>query len=86
MTLAASPLSDERTRVFSFIFRNYDLEGSDESYQEGSNSIYAQDKPIVESQRPRELPVGLQDELHLRVPDAAAMAYRRLMRDVATAI
>jgi hypothetical protein len=38
-----------------------------------------QDRPVVESQRPHEIPADLREELHLKVPDANAVAYRRLL-------
>ena len=41
--------------------------------------MLTQDKAIVESQRPEEIPLDLREELHLKVPDAAAMSYRRLL-------
>ena len=44
--------------------------------------ISDQDKPIVENQRPEELPLDLTEELHVRGPDAVAVAYRRFMREL----
>ena len=38
-----------------------------------------QDQVIVESQRPEEIPTDLREELHLKVPDASGIAYRRLL-------
>lgn len=43
--------------------------------------IFAQDRPIVESQRPELLPLDLQAELHLR-SDRTAIAYRRWLREL----
>jgi phenylpropionate dioxygenase-like ring-hydroxylating dioxygenase large terminal subunit len=43
--------------------------------------IFAQDQPIVESQRPELLPLDLQAELHLR-SDRAAIAYRQWLRAI----
>jgi phenylpropionate dioxygenase-like ring-hydroxylating dioxygenase large terminal subunit len=43
--------------------------------------IFAQDRPIVESQRPELLPLDLQAELHLR-SDRAAIAYRQWLREL----
>ena len=42
--------------------------------------IFDQDKRIVESQRPEQVPFDLADELHLKF-DAVAVAYRRAMRN-----
>jgi hypothetical protein len=41
--------------------------------------IQAQDQRIVEAQRPEELPIDLAAELHIKGPDAVAVAYRRLL-------
>jgi phenylpropionate dioxygenase-like ring-hydroxylating dioxygenase large terminal subunit len=46
---------------------------------EFQDRIFAQDKPILESQRPELLPLDLQAELHLR-SDRTAIAYRRWLR------
>ncbi|HEY1419808.1 MAG TPA: aromatic ring-hydroxylating dioxygenase subunit alpha [Candidatus Dormibacteraeota bacterium] len=43
---------------------------------EFQDRIFAQDRPILESQRPELLPLDLQAELHLR-SDRTAIAYRR---------
>ena len=48
---------------------------------EYQDRIFAQDKPIVESQRPELLPLDLQAELHLR-SDRTAIAYRRWLRQL----
>ena len=48
--------------------------------------ISDQDKPIVENQRPEELPLDLTEELHVRGPDAVAVAYRRFMRELGVEI
>jgi len=43
------------------------------------DTIFAQDLPILESQRPELLPLDLQAELHLR-SDRTALAYRTWLR------
>jgi phenylpropionate dioxygenase-like ring-hydroxylating dioxygenase large terminal subunit len=40
------------------------------------DAIFAQDRPILQSQRPELLPLDLQAELHLR-SDRTAIAYRK---------
>jgi phenylpropionate dioxygenase-like ring-hydroxylating dioxygenase large terminal subunit len=45
------------------------------------DQIFAQDRPILESQRPELLPLDLQAELHLR-SDRTAIAYRRWLRQL----
>ena len=44
--------------------------------------IADQDEPIVNNQRPWELPLDLSEELHLKTPDAVAVHYRRFMREL----
>ena len=41
-----------------------------------------QDRVIVENQRPEELPLDLSEELHLKGPDAVAIEYRRMMKEL----
>ncbi len=47
-----------------------------------SNLVTEQDRVIVERQRPEELPLDLSEELHLKGPDAVAVEYRRMMREI----
>lgn len=47
-----------------------------------ANLIGEQDRPIVERQRPEELPLDLTEELHLKGPDAIAVEYRRFMKEL----
>jgi len=47
--------------------------------QDFEDTIFNQDKVVVESQRPDQVPFDLADELHLKF-DAVAVAYRRAMR------
>jgi len=49
--------------------------------QEGQ-AVFDQDRAVVESQRPVELPLDLSEELHLRGPDAGTLAYRRLLAEI----
>jgi vanillate O-demethylase monooxygenase subunit len=44
--------------------------------------IAEQDKPIIENQRPEELPLDLAAELHIKGPDAIAVEYRRFMAEL----
>ena len=43
-------------------------------------TIFDQDHEIVENQRPEELPMDWGEELHLKGPDAPAIAYRKMMQ------
>jgi vanillate O-demethylase monooxygenase subunit len=76
-----SPLSKHETRFFRFMGRNfYDL--SDEELNRRHRLTFEQDRGIVESQRPEELPLDLAEELHLRGPDTPAIEYRRRLREL----
>jgi phenylpropionate dioxygenase-like ring-hydroxylating dioxygenase large terminal subunit len=56
-------------------------EGADDELVRWQDAIVAQDRPVVESQRPELLPLDLQAELHLR-SDRTAIAYRKWLADV----
>ena len=45
--------------------------------------ILGQDQPIVESQRPEELPVDLTAEMHVKGADAGTVEYRRWLISIA---
>ena len=79
LTLIAAPVDEAHTRIYSFIGRNHSLDVSDEEWAGSGNLILDQDRRIVESQRPEQIPTDLKDELHLKVPDASGIAYRRLL-------
>jgi phenylpropionate dioxygenase-like ring-hydroxylating dioxygenase large terminal subunit len=77
--LIATPV----TRGFSlgWILRamNFGLDAPAEQFTAFENLLASQDIPIVESQRPENLPLDLQAELHLR-SDRTAIAYRQWLR------
>jgi phenylpropionate dioxygenase-like ring-hydroxylating dioxygenase large terminal subunit len=82
LTFIASPIDAGRTRLFCFIARNHSLDRTDEQMSEGFDEIMEQDRRVVESQHPEEIPAHIREELHLRVPDAASIAYRKLLLGV----
>ena len=83
ISLTASQTSDKLTDMFLWIARNHDLDpGQDDEYARFTHGIMEQDRLIVESQRPEEIPLDLREELHLKVPDASGIAYRRLLGDI----
>ena len=75
---ASQPIRANQCRGYCIIGRNYDLEQPDRVLQEFEETIFGQDKRIVESQRPEQVPFDLASELHLKF-DALAIAYRRAM-------
>jgi len=74
----SQPIARDRSRGYCIIGRNYDLDQADTVLQAFEDTIFGQDKRIVESQRPEQVPFDLADELHLTF-DAVAVAYRRTM-------
>ena len=79
LSFIATPVDAETTRMFVLVARNHAFDMDDADYAAGLERIMEQDRRIVESQRPGELPVALRDELHLKIPDAVAVAYRRVL-------
>lgn len=79
MTLISAPTMPKLTNMYYFITRNHLLDKPDKTWTDLNNTILGQDKVIVESQRPEEIPTDIREELHLRVPDAAGITYRRLL-------
>jgi phenylpropionate dioxygenase-like ring-hydroxylating dioxygenase large terminal subunit len=81
--ITACPRAEAETTVYLVICRNFHLNDAELAERMATDVlILEQDRPVVESQRPAELPLDLAAELHLRGPDAVAVAYRRFMADV----
>ena len=76
-------MSAKRTRSFSFIGRNFALDAPDEKFVDFERVILEQDQPVVESQRPEELPVDLSAELHIRGVDRVSLEYRKWLVELA---
>lgn len=75
----SQPISAKKCRGFCIVARNYDLDKPDKIYKDFEDVIFGQDKIIVESQRPEQVPFDFAEELHLKF-DAVAMNYRRAMK------
>jgi len=87
-----TPIDAFTTDIFSFTARNHDkatalenrgLQQDESQVISLSERVAAQDRMIVESQRPEMIPLDLRDELHLKVPDASGIAYRKLLASIA---
>jgi len=76
MLLAVTPHEAVQSTAWMWMAMNYEPTSEMVSFQD---RIFAQDRPILESQRPELLPLDLQAELHLR-SDRTAIAYRRWLR------
>jgi phenylpropionate dioxygenase-like ring-hydroxylating dioxygenase large terminal subunit len=83
--MAAAPTSARLTNMYLWILRNYDFDKPDQEFTDFTHTIMEQDRAVVESQRPEEIPIDLREELHLKVPDASGIAYRRLLAGIAKA-
>lgn len=81
MALFVTPLDEEHSVAWVLIAMNYAHEIPEDQILAYQDKITAQDKPVVESQRPELLPLDLQEELHLR-SDKTAIAYRRWLRQI----
>ena len=78
MLLAVTPHDAVDSSAWMWQAMDYEPQASMIDFQD---RIFAQDRPILESQRPELLPLDLQAELHLR-SDRTAIAYRRWLREV----
>ena len=74
-----TPVSRRKTRIFFFIARNFDHHVPARELLDWEKAILAEDRPIVESQRPEELPVDLSEEFHIR-SDRFATQFRSAMK------
>ena len=73
---ATSPVSARKCRVFVPICRNFDPDFPLQKVLDFNHQVFAEDKEIVESQCPEELPIDLQSEVHIRA-DRSSIMYRQ---------
>ena len=79
IALWVCPVSPETSRVW-FTMAVADFATAAAELQNFQNTIFMQDKPILESQTPARLPLDLRAELHTTA-DKASSAYRRYLQD-----
>lgn len=79
IALWVCPVSPDASRVW-FTMAVADFETAAGELQNFQNTIFMQDKPILESQTPARLPLDLRAELHTTA-DKASSAYRRYLQD-----
>jgi vanillate O-demethylase monooxygenase subunit len=72
----ASPVSARKTRVFVPICRNFDRDAPLQATLDFNHQVFAEDKAIVEQQYPEDLPINLQEEVHIRA-DKSSITYRQ---------
>ena len=75
---AVQPVAPGMSTGYCYQSRDFDLDGDDQPYIEFQEVLAEQDRPVVESQRPEELPLDIADELHLRF-DRVAVEYRKAL-------
>lgn len=81
MFMTVLPVNEWESIVFGVESFNYDIGQTDEEAIEFQNTIFLQDKPIVENQKPEELPLDLQAELSLKF-DRLSIAYRKYLKEL----
>lgn len=82
IALFVCPIEPERSRVWIRMAMN-DFDSPDERLQQFQDTIFGQDQPVLESQRPKRLPITPQapvNELH-SAADRGSSAYRRYLRE-----
>jgi phenylpropionate dioxygenase-like ring-hydroxylating dioxygenase large terminal subunit len=80
--LAASPVDATTTRTFWFVGRNYALDEDDDKYVRFQQDVVAQDRPVIESQRPIRPPLSVSAELAVR-DDKLLLEFRRGLVELA---
>ncbi len=78
---AASPISARKTRLFAPIARNFDKDLPIEKVHEFNLRVFEEDRLIVESQRPADLPLDPRAEAHIPA-DRSSIAYRKALREM----
>ncbi len=73
--LTITPHAATESTAWMWMTMNYGHDIPEEKLRSWQDTIFSQDRPILESQRPELLPLDLQAELHLR-SDRLAIAYR----------
>ncbi|MGJ3243332.1 MAG: Rieske 2Fe-2S domain-containing protein [Opitutales bacterium] len=75
----AVPESATRTRVYFQVAMDFDLDGPDQPVLDFQEAVLSEDRPMVESQRPEELPLDLSEEFHIRA-DSFSTQFRRKLK------
>jgi phenylpropionate dioxygenase-like ring-hydroxylating dioxygenase large terminal subunit len=81
IALLVCPVSEESSRVW-FRLAMADFESPDSKLADFQNTIFLQDKPVLESQHPKRLPLDPRAELHTAA-DKASSAYRQFLKNSA---
>lgn len=79
ITFTIRPVDEETSVAYAIESFNYDTGLTDEQIVSFQDEIFEEDKPIIENQKPEELPLDLQVELSL-VCDRMSIAYRQYLK------
>lgn len=79
--LTVQPRDAETSVAYGVMCFNYDTGNEDAETVKFQDMIFAQDKPIVENQKPEDLPLDLQVELSLKC-DRVSIAYRQYLKEL----
>ena len=79
MMLTVTPLAPDDCLVWLLVAINFGDQVTEQQIIDRQDKVFSQDKWIVESQRPAEIPLDLKDELHIRA-DKFSVAYRRWLK------
>lgn len=79
--LTVRPINEEKSVAYGILSFNYETGLSDEEIIQFQDDIFIQDKPIVENQKPEELPLDLQIELSL-ICDRMSISYRQYLKEL----
>ncbi len=79
--LTVLPVSEKECKVFMVVSRNYGFEVSDADFMRFQDTVFEQDKWIIETQKPELLPLDLQMELNHKA-DLLSVAYRRWLKEL----
>lgn len=75
------PITSDRCALWRFESRDHSFDVPDQEFIDFLDLLLPQDQAVIESQRPNMVPVDLTEELHVKVADAGAIAYRRLLKE-----
>lgn len=83
INFAVQPVSETEAIAYLFVARNVSLAEAPDGFRVFQELLWAQDKEILENQRPPAVPLNLRDEMHVSPTDVINVAYRRYLRAVA---
>lgn len=78
---AASPVSARKTRMFAPMCRNFDKDIPLQDVYDFNRRVFEEDRALVEAQKPENLPLDANLEVHV-MADRSSIAYRRALRAI----